>query len=95
MRENLVPWATDFRGNYGWGLASFAEEFCTGLKVIQWMVGAMYFNIRSFLHLVGASAQKESCAINLGNEYVCCAEDWKTTLDKIGNLFLTIENNQI
>ena len=35
------------------------------------MAGAMYFNIRSFLHLVGASAQKESCAINLGNEYVC------------------------
>ena len=59
------------------------------------MAGAMYFNIRSFLHLVGASAQKESCAINLGNEYVCCAEDWKTTLDKIGNFSLTIENNQI
>ena len=34
------------------------------------MVGAMYFNIRSFLHLVGASGQKESCAINLDNEYV-------------------------
>ena len=69
-------------------MTSFAKEFCPGLKVIQWMVPAMYFNIRSFLHLAGAAAQKENYAINLGNEYVCFVGDWKTTLDKKINFFV-------